>query len=1293
MKVLLSSVVLVLLGAVKASPNEEVDNQKKWLRSKGGFFSDKVVYGSLDENGALINGMFAVSPIKKNERIFVLPNKVLLTAGPSQDVCDTARNLAREYHLKSASDYAPYVEYVYGSFSHEDHPLAWSRDAKDLMATLVGKELEPQHFGQESFERSCGNTEEDENTIEILKAAWRIVVARSWGDKLIPVLDLLNHRNGRFHNVDQANSAHEGKDIVVVALRDINEGEQLYNSYNECPDIDCEGIALTYGAPQMLNDYGFVEQYPRRFNFETNKGFLVFDVDIQEDNTIKVIWLSQEPDVAQISFLKGHLDRLHKLNSTISLGVEQLQSHEKNTIMQYYQALIQALDLSTSSWQVSRQRHSEECKILSNGDNICSAVSEYDILEDTHDPLEYHSYVCDLEVRDHPKGRVVFEEESKSHYQLIEYKYFYDFESEDMDKCLFLDGWIHSCSSYRPHYHEWLVHYPASFLRNVKRVLFMGAGDSMILHEFLKYPEVELVVGLELDQEVVRTSFKHFDTQPHFDDDRVDWWFGDAAKSLQMMPKDYYGSFDLIVIDLLSYVVESLMVTQDLSVLEYAMLLLKPDGVVSYNEDFVSRREVDYAEYMVDLNFLDVPVLCQTHVNMGSNGVDFLFADQFDHGVDTMVVTQAKGRKFDAWWNYRKASHRTSKFNKNDGSPSSIELDISSRGVMIILEVEDSTRLQHSTNIAQALKKVGLTVLSSNSPQSNVLFMALQEGYVVLRSWPEFKYHAFDIMLWNNFDLLHLIQDELIASVGGKSSSSFRIVTSGIGNDHVLNVPLNENKSSTPIQDNESMVPPKLQVFNTFVEEIFVSAHQSVDPVIVVFCPSQGSPCKGLEAFKNKNGIKGPRVVPVWSCISEENSQSNLACDATTHEIMRLTASHAKINGIVLDPNVPKRMGQILYKILSDNQIRNRLLAKNYIVLAPITDSSKSWGKALLERFRTNLTTFSPAYHAEIVFGDRSETSQVNVFSSGNYEFHANLVDVIKKCENSTGLAIEVKSVRDGFLNYITDFEATKTATDADYDNISAREQWDSQHPVGMQTMFQYEVQPPLMSLSPGARVLRNHNNHVFVGTWNLATVKSMKDDGTYDVIDDNGLDISGIIRSSLRELDASSQAGPMTGHVLIREGNIWRQGKILEQLPDATYKVHIFDNFGSQTIVRQSELIRQSPETRDKDPGPTISSPLLEKILFEATETFLNVNINVVPEYGDDGCMITAFWSKGSAILTWDVHSEISLNLFTHEEDSAMHKSFGSAFTEKIPYLALVSHNQQPRGFGRVMNFKRDMQ
>jgi|EP00970_Alexandrium_tamarense_P016583 hypothetical protein len=77
------------------------------------------------------------------------------------------------------------------------------------------------------------------------------------------------------------------------------------------------------------------------------------------------------------------------------------------------------------------------------------------------------------------------------------------------DKCLRLDNTLQQCSSYRPHYHEPFVHQSASYLNEgfmsgVKRVVFVGGGDSMLLHEVLKYEGLEMVLGLELDQKVTR---------------------------------------------------------------------------------------------------------------------------------------------------------------------------------------------------------------------------------------------------------------------------------------------------------------------------------------------------------------------------------------------------------------------------------------------------------------------------------------------------------------------------------------------------------------------------------------------------------------------------------------------------------------------------------------------------------------------------------------------------------------------------------------------------------------------
>ena len=59
-----------------------------------------------------------------------------------------------------------------------------------------------------------------------------------------------------------------------------------------------------------------------------------------------------------------------------------------------------------------------------------------------------------------------------------------------------------------------LVHYAARFVDKMERILVIGGGNSMVLHELMKYSELDLVVVLEADQTVTRTSFKYFGAQP-----------------------------------------------------------------------------------------------------------------------------------------------------------------------------------------------------------------------------------------------------------------------------------------------------------------------------------------------------------------------------------------------------------------------------------------------------------------------------------------------------------------------------------------------------------------------------------------------------------------------------------------------------------------------------------------------------------------------------------------------------------------------------------------------------------
>ena len=49
-----------------------------------------------------------------------------------------------------------------------------------------------------------------------------------------------------------------------------------------------------------------------------------------------------------------------------------------------------------------------------------------------------------------------------------------------------------------------VVHSSARFPNQVKRVVFVGGDDSMLLHEILKCKSLELVICLEIDQTVTR---------------------------------------------------------------------------------------------------------------------------------------------------------------------------------------------------------------------------------------------------------------------------------------------------------------------------------------------------------------------------------------------------------------------------------------------------------------------------------------------------------------------------------------------------------------------------------------------------------------------------------------------------------------------------------------------------------------------------------------------------------------------------------------------------------------------
>ena len=376
--------------------------------------------------------------------------------------------------------------------------------------------------------------------------------------------------------------------------------------------------------------------------------------------------------------------QLHDQLSTLQ------SSYEREILLEYYNAYVEAFQLAWDNRKGDRNTTSS------------TANNQYYDPLDTfqNSAVEYKENfdVCTVNVKEEFDDITDLQD---SFYQQI--KFGHPGGNTD-ETCLSLSHWVHACSSVDPYYHEAFVHMPAQYAKEVKRILYIGGGDNMILREIMKYPDLELVVGLELDQKVSRMSFKNFGYSPYFDDPRVQWWFGDAAKSMLMLPEEYFGSFDLVLVDLLTFVADVIKVTDTLTIMDAATALMKKDGgVIARNEDFSFRTNTKFAKYTVDVEYYDLPIFCEFSLTIGSDSIDFVHATPNDHGIDNVVrhmqfSTKNEGpaaSHFDPWDKYRQHKSQST---CDATTVDSINSDVASsspstsqNGVLVIVDAENAT--------------------------------------------------------------------------------------------------------------------------------------------------------------------------------------------------------------------------------------------------------------------------------------------------------------------------------------------------------------------------------------------------------------------------------------------------------------------------------------------------------------------------------------------------------------------------------------------------------------------------
>jgi hypothetical protein len=258
-----------------------------------------------------------------------------------------------------------------------------------------------------------------------------------------------------------------------------------------------------------------------------------------------------------------------------------------------------------------------------------------------------------------------------------------------------------------------------------------------------------------------------------------------------MLPKEFQGAFDIVIVDLQNFVSDNIKVTKDQSILSYAYSMLRPGGIINRNEDYSLRTIQGWAEHTLELDFFNVPEICQVHLTVGSNSADFLTRKPKDHNIETHYFKPASHDYTSNWGTY---------FHNEDmpdyGVNDTAEMGNNGagrHGLVVIIEIEGAELISDSldlirTRISKALERSLFEVVSFESASygaTTCMAFVMKEGIVVVRLWPELKYCGFDLHLWSAFDQQETAVAQVVAAVRGNvgqssPTSTYRIVSGGM---------------------------------------------------------------------------------------------------------------------------------------------------------------------------------------------------------------------------------------------------------------------------------------------------------------------------------------------------------------------------------------------------------------------------------------------------------------------------------------------------------------------------------
>ncbi|GFH51187.1 hypothetical protein CTEN210_07663 [Chaetoceros tenuissimus] len=1070
----------------------------KWVKSSNGFIHPSLEMRRADPSDSTsMFGLFATGDIKEDTQLFNIPSKLVMKDPTGAEIeamqCGLVYELIDHLKKKDESEFAPYVNYLLDTQPAGQLPSAWSDAGRELFMQILGHE----GFTMEEAKASLPETGELdlENTLapgypigwienewyglcdgpegELEEYAAMIVIQRAWDNILIPLYDMVNHRNGKWLNTKSDESGvHSGKGVNVLALRDIKKGEQIYSTYNMCED--CGGRVKTYGTAEILRDYGFVEEYPQTWIFQDiDADFRIDTKGIDDDGeTIYEIteWINGEPDEQDLVDLKAKLEE-------VEYGIKLLGTKEDHPdVSEYeYAMMVEYMEAMKTAFTVASEWEDSEKMCVVDGS--CSVTldryTDLDVEYNTSIEPGYMDSSCDLQRHFHKydDGTYLDLESYKSQYQTITFMY----TADNNAACMDLDDTVQICDDYRPHYHEYAVHTAARFLpkNGLKRALFVGGGDSMLLHELLKYESIELIVGLELDQKVTRGSYKHFGTQPHFDDDRVEWWFGDATKSLMMIPKEYFASFDLVLVDL-SETVMSFKVSDELDIFEALTLLVKPDGIFVKNEVYFDVFK-EIFPYTALMRWYDVPVVCAQVMVMGSRTIDFMKQEMIEQDAEKLIVKDLKDTEdeYEIVHHYSRNMNIVDKYcgHKRDDSKQT-----DSPGIAMLVEVDEEVDVDISIEAVEKALQKNFNVIKSvrsDMDEFSVITTILKEGYITLRLLPKKKYAGFDIHLWGSFTKHETALNDMLGvlNVSKSNTSSYRLIAGGMfgvdtwKEDNALRGPQFSEiceimKDSVPTPDKKPGRSDASDVMDGINTGLSLLNKKNLKIAVLV-----GNGESAPSSYENASeiveiGCESMLGFNEFGKFAKDNLQS---CETHLFKFLKQSAHEKKFDAMVISESAEKMTSSVLLALLSTQGTKfvDSVFSKNSLIFAASTDGSGNWKKNFMKHFADEVFIDEPAAFAEVLLQNTSKGGQVDLYivNDDDEYFVQKLNAKVTEINNDeTSIQAIFNGVSGGAWLFQDEFVPSTPFTPDDFNQIPSLTQWDQQSPIGHQIILQFEA-------------------------------------------------------------------------------------------------------------------------------------------------------------------------------------------------------------------------------------------